>query len=90
MDAKKILLLAGALVIAVTTALLARNMLSSSGAPQANASAMPVEANQPHVLVATKALPVGTILDADSFRFQPWPKDPVSYTHLTLPTNREV
>ncbi|MGK2908571.1 MAG: Flp pilus assembly protein CpaB, partial [Sphingobium sp.] len=26
-------------------------------------------------LVATKALPVGTILDAQSFRFQPWPKD---------------
>lgn len=81
MDAKKILLLAGALVIAVTTALLARNMLSSSGAPQANASAMPVEANQPHVLVATKALPVGTILDAESFRFQPWPKDLVEQAY---------
>ena len=25
--------------------------------------------------MATKALPVGTILDAESFRFQPWPKD---------------
>ena len=75
MDGKKIVLLAGALIIAVTTALLARNMLSSSGAPQASASAMPVEADQPHVLVATKALPVGTILDAESFRFQPWPKD---------------
>ena len=36
---------------------------------------MPVEADQPHVLVAVKALPVGTILDAESFRFQPWPKD---------------
>lgn len=81
MDAKKILLLAGALVIAVTTALLARNMLSSSGAPQASASAMPVEANQPHVLVATKALPVGTILDAESFRFQPWPKDLVEQAY---------
>ena len=75
MDAKKIVLLVGALIIAVTTALLARNMLSSSSTPQATASAMPTEADQPHVLVATKALPVGTILDAESFRFQPWPKD---------------
>ena len=75
MDAKKIVLLVGALIIAVTTALLARNMLGSSGSPQVNAQAMPVEADQPHVLVATKALPVGTILDAESFRFQPWPKD---------------
>jgi pilus assembly protein CpaB len=82
MDAKKIVLLVGALIIAVTTALLARNMLSSSGgAPEASASAMPVEADQPHVLVATKALPVGTILDAESFRFQPWPKDLVEQAY---------
>ena len=81
MDGKKIVLLAGALIIAVTTALLARNMLSSSSAPQANASSMPVEADQPHVLVATKALPVGTILDAESFRFQPWPKDLVEQAY---------
>ena len=81
MDGKKIVLLAGALIIAVTTALLARNMLSSSSAPQASASSMPVEADQPHVLVATKALPVGTILDAESFRFQPWPKDLVEQAY---------
>ena len=81
MDAKKIVLLVGALIIAVTTALLARNMLSSSGAPQAGASAMPVEADQPHVLVATKALPVGSILNAESFRFQPWPKDLVEQAY---------
>ncbi|UXC91156.1 Flp pilus assembly protein CpaB [Sphingobium sp. RSMS] len=81
MDAKKIVLLVGALIIAVTTALLARNMLSSSSAPQAGASSMPVEADQPHVLVATKALPVGTILDAESFRFQPWPKDLVEQAY---------
>ena len=29
----------------------------------------------PKVLVAKKALPVGTIIDADSFTFQPWPKE---------------
>lgn len=75
MDAKKIVLLAGALIIAVATALVARNMLSPAGAPQAAASAMPVEVSGTQVLVATRALPVGTILDAQSFRFQPWPKD---------------
>ena len=71
MDAKKIVLLVGALIVAVTTALLARSMLSSSSAPQVNAAAMPADADQPHVMVATKALPVGTIIDAESFRFQP-------------------
>ncbi len=81
MDAKKIVLLAGALIIAVTTALLARNMLNSSGAPAVNAAAMPVQADLPNVLVATKALPVGTILDAESFRFQPWPKDLVEQAY---------
>lgn len=81
MDAKKIVLLAGALIIAVTTALLARNMLNSSSAPVVNAAAMPVEADLPNVLVATKALPVGTILDAESFRFQPWPKDLVEQAY---------
>jgi pilus assembly protein CpaB len=29
----------------------------------------------PKVLVAKQALPVGTIIDADSFTFQPWPKE---------------
>lgn len=81
MDAKKIVLLVGALIIAVTTALLARNMLSSSSTPNVSAANMPVAPDQPHVLVAVKALPVGTILDAESFRFQPWPKDLVEQAY---------
>lgn len=81
MDAKKIVLLVGALIIAITTALLARSMLSSSGAPAVGAASMQVDADQPHVLVATKSLPVGTILDAESFRFQPWPKDLVEQAY---------
>ena len=81
MDAKKIVLLVGALIIAVTTALLARSMFTSSSAPQVNAAAMP-DADQPHVLVATKALPVGTIIDAESFRFQPWPKELVEQVYF--------
>ncbi|MGV3770257.1 MAG: Flp pilus assembly protein CpaB [Sphingobium phenoxybenzoativorans] len=75
MDAKRVALLVGALVIAIATALIARNMFSASGSPLVNAAAMPDGPDTPHVLVAVKALPVGTIVDAESFRFQPWPKD---------------
>ena len=75
MEPKKIALLAGALIIAISTALLARSMFSGGPTPEVNASAMPNTQDMPHVLVATKSLPVGTIIGADSFRFQPWPKE---------------
>lgn len=74
MDAKRIALLVGALVIAIATALLARSMFSSGSAPQETAAP---EISGTKVLVAVKALPVGTILDEQSFRYQPWPKDMV-------------
>jgi pilus assembly protein CpaB len=73
MDVKKVALLVGALVIAVVTAVMARNMFAGAGAQQANAA--PAVPLGPKVLVAKKALPVGTIIDADSFSFQPWPKE---------------
>jgi pilus assembly protein CpaB len=73
MDVKKLALLVGALVIAVITAVMAKNMFAGAGAQQAAAApAVPVG---PKVLVAKKALPVGTIIDADSLTFQPWPKE---------------
>ena len=72
MDVKKVALLVGALVIAVITAVMAKNMLAGAGAQQAAAAPVPVG---PKVLVAKKALAVGTIIDADSFAFQPWPKE---------------
>jgi pilus assembly protein CpaB len=72
MDVKKIALLIGALIIAAVTAVMAKNMFSGASAPQAVAAqAVPVG---PEVLVATRALPVGTIVDAEAFRFQPWPE----------------
>jgi pilus assembly protein CpaB len=61
------------LVIAVVTAVMAKNMFAGAGAQQA--AAAPVVPVGPKVLVAKKALPVGTIIDADSFTFQPWPKE---------------
>ena len=73
MNVKKVALLVGALVIAVVTAVMAKNMFAGAGAPQANAAqAVPTG---PKVLVARKALPVGTIIDQESLAFQAWPKE---------------
>jgi len=57
----------------VVTAVMAKNMFAGAGSQQAAAAqAVPLG---PKVLVAKKALSVGTIIDADSFAFQPWPKE---------------
>src|SRR3954453_7915826 len=74
MDVKKLALLVGALVIAVVTAIMAKNMFAGAGAQQAAAAPAAVPLG-PKVLVAKKALTVGTIIDADSFTYQPWPKE---------------
>jgi len=73
MDVKKLALLIGALVIAVVTAVMAKNMFAGAGAQQA--AAAPVVPLGPKVLVARKALPVGTIIDVESLSYQPWPKE---------------
>ncbi|VXC89162.1 Flp pilus assembly protein CpaB [Sphingomonas sp. AX6] len=77
MDGKKIILLVGALIVAAVTAFMARSMIMGASAPVAgaNVAGSNVPVDGPQVLVATKALPVGTILTADSLRFQPWPKE---------------
>jgi pilus assembly protein CpaB len=72
MDVKKIVLLIGALVIAVVTALMAKTMLTGTPAPP-QAVARPVAPAGPEVLVATRSLPVGTIIDPEAFRYQIWP-----------------
>jgi pilus assembly protein CpaB len=72
MDVKKLALLIGALVIAVLTAVMAKNLFAGAGAQQAAAAPVPLG---PKILVAKKALPLGTIVDADSFVYQPWPKE---------------
>lgn len=76
MDVKKTILLVGALVMAGVSAFMAKTMFGASGTPQAVAAgAQPAPIEGPEILVATKALPVGTIIDPESFRYQPWPKD---------------
>ncbi|HZG09068.1 MAG TPA: Flp pilus assembly protein CpaB [Allosphingosinicella sp.] len=72
MDVKKIVLLIGALIVAAVTAVMAKNMFSGASAPQAVAT--PVVPAGPEVLVATRSLPVGTIIDAEALRFQKWPE----------------
>ncbi|MFN6936755.1 MAG: Flp pilus assembly protein CpaB, partial [Tsuneonella sp.] len=72
MDRKKLLLLVGALVIAVVTAMMARSMFAGASAPQAEAAPVP---QGPKVLVAQRVLPTGTIITADAIGFQPWPKE---------------
>ncbi len=81
MDVKKIALLVGALIIAAVTAIMAKNMFSGASAPQAQAG--PVVPAGPEVLVATRALPVGTIIDAEAFRYQPWPEGLVQDQYFT-------
>jgi pilus assembly protein CpaB len=73
MNVKKVALLVGALVIAVITAVMAKNMFAGAGATSAAAAqAVPTG---PKILVARKALPVGTIIDQESLAFQAWPKE---------------
>lgn len=73
MDRKKLVLLLGALVIAIGTALAARSMFAGAAAPQAEAA--PPVPEGPRVLVAQRALPAGTIITADALGFQMWPED---------------
>jgi pilus assembly protein CpaB len=82
MDVKKIVLLVGALLIAGVTAIMAKNMFTGASAPQAEAT--PQQAPQgPEVLVATRTLPIGTIIDAEAFRYQPWPQGLVQDAYFT-------
>jgi len=81
MDVKKVALLIGALVIAVITAVMAKNMFSGAGAEAA--AAAPAVPLGPKVLVARKSLPVGTIIDAESLAYQAWPQELVQGAYYT-------
>ena len=60
MDKKKLLLLMVALVIAIGTALAAKTLFSGASTPSAEAAQQVPKG--PKVLVAQRALPVGTII----------------------------
>ncbi len=80
MDVRKIILLVGALLVAGVTAFFARSLFIGASAPEA--SAAPVVPQGPEVLVATRTLPVGTIIDPESFRYQMWPEGLVQGTYF--------
>jgi pilus assembly protein CpaB len=73
MDRKKLLLLLGALIIAIGTAFAAKNLFTGAATPQAEAAAKIPKG--PKVLVAQRALPMGTIITADAIAYQEWPKE---------------
>ena len=73
MDVKKVALLIGALLIAVITAVMAKNIFTGAGAQ--TAAAAPAVPLGPKVLVARKPLTVGSMIEPDSFSYQPWPKE---------------
>ena len=71
MDKKKLVLLLGALIVAVGTAFAARTMFAGNPAPEAVAA----EPVGPSVLVAKRGLPAGTIVTADALVYQQWPEE---------------
>ena len=73
MDVKKIMLIVGAMIIALGAAFGVNQLMRGSTGPEARAAAAP-QIDGPKVLVATRAMPVGTILTADALRFQAWPE----------------
>jgi pilus assembly protein CpaB len=81
MDRKKLLLLVGALIVALGTAFAARSLFAGAASPQAAAAAKVQMGAK--VLVANRALPAGTIITADAMGYQPWPKDLVQDVYFT-------
>ena len=73
MDKKKLILLVGALIVAIGTALAARSMFAGAASPEVEAA--PVEPQGPKVLVAKRNLPAGTIITADAIAYQLWPQE---------------
>lgn len=81
MDKKKVILLVAALLIAGITAFMARSMFTGSAAPKASAAIAPIPTG-PKIMVANKALPIGTIITADALSYKPWPKELVDEAYL--------
>ena len=92
MDSRKLFLLIGALVVAGITAFMARTLMSGASTPIAAATTVEAPIDGPRVMVATKALPVGTIIDATALRFQPWPKELVENAYFleSMPESRNL
>jgi len=84
MDAKKLLLLLLALIMAGVSAFMARGLFGGESSAQAAAvtSAAQAEPSGPEILVAVHPMPVGTIVGPESFRFQRWPAELVTNSYF--------
>lgn len=80
MDKKKLMLIVVALFVAIATAFAAKSLFS--GDVGRSAQAQSKKPAGPMVLVATRSLPIGTIMTADAYRFQPWPKELVDQAYF--------
>lgn len=82
MDARKLLLLIMALVMAGVSAVMFRTMFGGSSEAEAAPAAAPApQPTGPEVAVAVRPLPVGTIISPESFRYQRWPTELVGNTY---------
>ncbi len=72
MDVKKIVMILAAVLVALGAAFAVNRIVSGSSTPQARAAAAP-EALGPKIIIATRPLPAGTIINPESLRFQAWP-----------------
>lgn len=82
MDARKLLLLIMALVMAGISAVVARGMFGGKGEAEAAPVAAAPQPSGPEVAVAIRPLPVGTIIGPESFRYQRWPSELVNKTYF--------
>lgn len=81
MDARKLLLLIMALVMAGISAVVFRGMFGGKSEAKAAPVAIAAQATGPEVAVAVRPLPIGTIVGPESFRYQRWPAELVNKTY---------
>lgn len=78
MDARKLLLLIMALVMAGISAVVFRSMFGGKSEAQAAPTQAVAQPSGPEIAVAIRPLPVGTIIGPESFRYQRWPAELVA------------
>ena len=75
MDARKLLLLILALVMAGISTVVIRNMMGGESEAEAAPAPVAPKPSGPEIAVAIRPLPVGSIIGPESFRYQRYPKD---------------
>lgn len=81
MDKKKILLVVAALLFAGLAAFGVHMLMRDAAAPPVQAAVAP-KIEGPMIMVATRPLAVGTIINPEMIRFQPWPKEMIESAYF--------